>query len=88
MVYSRPEVEIRQAIMDEALSHHATSSCRMGPKGGKNCCVDSEFNVNGFGGLRVVDVSVFPRTPGGFPAAPTFMIGQKAFGEILRSINI
>jgi choline dehydrogenase len=59
----------------------------MGPAGDRDYCVDSEFKVNGVDGLRVVDASIFPRTPGGFPAAPTFMISQKAFGVILRSIR-
>ncbi|KAJ4258080.1 hypothetical protein NW762_008220 [Fusarium torreyae] len=82
-----PEVDIKQGIMDDAFSHHATSSCRMGPAGNKDYCVDPEFKVNGVDGLRVVDASIFPRTPGGFPAAPTFVISQKAFGVILESIK-
>jgi choline dehydrogenase len=86
IVEPRPGVDIRQGIMDEAFSHHATSSCRMGPAGDKNYCVDSKFKVNGIDGLRVVDASVFPRTPGAFPTAPTFMISQKAFGEIMGDI--
>jgi choline dehydrogenase len=28
-----PEVDMRQDILDKAHSHHATSSCRMGPAG-------------------------------------------------------
>ncbi|EXK30692.1 hypothetical protein FOMG_13476 [Fusarium oxysporum f. sp. melonis 26406] len=87
VVEPRPGISIRQGIMDDAFSHHATSSCRMGPAGDKNYCVDSEFKVNGVDGLRVVDASIFPRTPGGFPAAPTFMISQKAFGVIMGSIG-
>ncbi|KAF5974714.1 choline dehydrogenase [Fusarium coicis] len=86
-VEPRPGVSVRQGIMDDAFSHHATSSCRMGPAGDRDYCVDSEFKVNGVDGLLVVDASIFPRTPGGFPAAPTFMISQKAFGVILRSIR-
>ncbi|KAJ4320253.1 hypothetical protein N0V84_005951 [Fusarium piperis] len=68
-----PSVDVRQGIMDEAFSHHATSTCRMGPAGDKNYCVESNFK--------------FPRTPGGFPAAPTFVISQKAFEAILKSIK-
>ncbi|KAH7118583.1 hypothetical protein B0J13DRAFT_599741 [Dactylonectria estremocensis] len=85
IVEPHPGVDMKQAIMDEAFSHHATSTCRMGPAGDKSYCVDSEFKVNGVNGLRVVDASIFPRTPGGFPAAPTFMISQKAFETILKS---
>ncbi|KAF4968617.1 hypothetical protein FSARC_4041 [Fusarium sarcochroum] len=87
VVEPNPEVDIRQGIMDEAFSHHASSTCRMGPAGNKDYCVDSEFKVNGVDGLRVVDASIFPRSPGGFPAAPTFVISQKAFGLILKTIK-
>ncbi|KAF6840989.1 gmc oxidoreductase [Colletotrichum musicola] len=76
-------VETGQAIMDEAFSHHVTSTCRMGPAGDREYCVDSKFRVNGVEGLRVVDASVFPRTPGGFPVAPTFIVSQKAFKNIV-----
>ena len=75
-----------QAIMDETFSHHPTSSCRMGPAGDRDYCVDPEFRVNGVRGLRVVDASIFPRIPGGFPAAPTFMIAKKASELILQGL--
>jgi choline dehydrogenase len=78
------EVELKQAIMDEAFSHHATSSCRMGPAGDKDYCVDSKFRVNGVKNLRVVDASVFPRVPGAMPNGPTFTISRKAFKAILE----
>ncbi|KAH7382389.1 hypothetical protein DE146DRAFT_770349 [Phaeosphaeria sp. MPI-PUGE-AT-0046c] len=77
-------VEMKQAIMDDAFSHHATSSCRMGPSGSKEHCVDSKFKVNGVDGLRVVDASVFPRVPGAMPNGPTFTISRKAFEIILE----
>lgn len=80
-----PNIEIGQAIMDQAFSHHATSSCPMGPDGDmERSVVDSRFRVHGTSGLRVVDASVFPRVPGGFPILPTFMVGEKASGVILE----
>lgn len=79
VVEPTPGVDLRQDIKDRVFSHHATSTCRMGPKDDPDYCVDSEFRVNGVEGLRVVDGSVFPRTPGAFPVAPTFVISQKAF---------
>ncbi|TRX91714.1 hypothetical protein FHL15_007496 [Xylaria flabelliformis] len=72
-------VSVEQGIRDLAFGHHVTSTCRMGPKDAEDYCVDSEFRVNGIDGLRVVDASVFPRTPGAFPVAPTFMISYKAY---------
>ncbi|KAI0448511.1 hypothetical protein F5B21DRAFT_521805 [Xylaria acuta] len=77
-------VSVKQGIMDLAFGHHVTSTCRMGPKDAEDYCVDSEFRVNGIDGLRVVDGSVFPRTPGAFPVAPTFVISYKAY-ELLAA---
>lgn len=80
-----PDIDMKQAIMDEAFSHHASSSCRMGPAGDRDYCVDSKFRVNGVNNLRVVDASVFPRVPGAFPNGPTFTISRKAFEVILEN---
>lgn len=85
-VEPRPDIDMKQAIKDETFSHHVTSSCRMGPAGDKDYCVDSNFKVNGVEGLRVVDASIFPRNPGGFPVAPTFVISQKAFKAITQKL--
>jgi choline dehydrogenase len=85
VVAPNPEVEMKQALMDEAFSHHATSSCRMGPAGDRDYCVDSKFRVNGVDNLRVVDASIFPRVPGAMPNGPTFAISRKAFETILEN---
>ncbi|RFU75444.1 glucose-methanol-choline oxidoreductase [Trichoderma arundinaceum] len=82
-----PGIDIKQAIKDRAFSHHVSSTCRMGPKGHKDYCVDSKFKVNGVDGLRVVDASVFPRTPGGFPVGPVFLISRKAYYDILADVK-
>lgn len=84
VLYPDPKIDMRQGIKDMAFSHHATSSCRMGPKGHKDYCVDSKFRVNGVEKLRVVDASVLPRVPGGMPNAPTFTISRKALEVILK----
>lgn len=81
----RPSLDnIKQGIKDEAFSHHAIASCRMGPKGHRDYCVDSKFRVNGVRSLRVVDASVFPRMPGAMPNTPTFTISRKAFEAIVK----
>jgi choline dehydrogenase len=41
--------------------------------------------VRGTRGLRVVDVSAFPRTPGGF--RPTLMVSEKASEVILEDTS-
>lgn len=79
-----PEADIRQEIMSLAFSHHASSSCRMGPAGHKDYCVDSKFRVNGVDSLRVVDASVLPRVPGAMPNGPTYTISRKAYEAILE----
>jgi choline dehydrogenase len=86
VIAPNPEVDLKQALMDEAFSHHPTSSCRMGPAGSKAHCVDSKFRVNGVDNLRVVDASIFPRVPGAMPNGPTFTISRKAFETILEDI--
>ncbi|KAJ8116073.1 hypothetical protein OPT61_g2425 [Boeremia exigua] len=84
VINPNPAVEMYQALMDEAFSHHASSSCRMGPAGDLESCVDSKFRVNGVDSLRVVDASVFPRVPGAMPNGPTFTISRKAYKTILE----
>jgi choline dehydrogenase len=84
VVYPDPSVDIRQGIKDLTFSHHATSSCRMGPAGDRDYCVDSKFRVNGVDNLRVVDASIFPRSPGGMPNGPTFTISRKAYEVITQ----
>ncbi|PHH92316.1 hypothetical protein CDD83_7905 [Cordyceps sp. RAO-2017] len=82
-----PGISIKQAIKDSAYSHHASSTCRMGPKDDPKYCVDSKFRVNGVKGLRVVDASIFPRTPGAFPVSPTFTVSQKASHLLLAEAS-
>ncbi|KAH7110363.1 hypothetical protein B0J11DRAFT_599519 [Dendryphion nanum] len=80
----RPDMNnLKQSIKDDAFSHHAVSTCRMGPRGHRDYCVDSKFRVNGVNSLRVVDASVFPRMPGAMPNTPTFTISRKAFEAIV-----
>jgi len=48
---------------------HASCTCAMGRKDDKNAVVDSDANVIGVKGLRVVDASAFPFLPPGHPMA-------------------
>lgn len=86
VVYPVPGRSISQGIMDNSFGHHASSSCRMGPKDDPGSCVDGKLRVNGVDGLRVVDGSVFPHPPGAFPAAAMFMLSQKAFKDIINEL--
>jgi choline dehydrogenase len=74
---------VKQVIKEQAWSHHATSTCAIGSDHDPMAVLDSKFRVRGVTGLRVVDASSFPRTPGAFPVIPTFMISLKAAEVIL-----
>jgi len=73
----RTDEEIATFVRNEAWGHHASCTCRIGPRdlGG---VLDSNFRVHGTQGLRVVDASVFPRVPGLFIVSAIYMIGEKA----------
>ncbi|CAI6339915.1 unnamed protein product [Periconia digitata] len=82
----KPGMPVEQSIMDEAFSHHATSSCRMGADNATDTCVDSKFRVKGTKGLRIVDASVWPRVPGAYSNLPTFTMSMKAIDVIFNSV--
>ncbi|KAH8724777.1 hypothetical protein GQ44DRAFT_750034 [Phaeosphaeriaceae sp. PMI808] len=70
-------------IKEQAYSHHASSSARIGADGDKMAVLDSKFRVRGVERLRVVDASSFPKVPGGFPVLPTMLISEKATDDVL-----
>jgi len=74
--------ELRSFARTHAWGHHASSTCRIGPsdRGG---VLSGDFKVHGTEGLRVVDASVFPRTPGLFIASAIYMIAEKAADVII-----
>lgn len=72
------DCDVKEVIKAQAWSHHATSSCAIGADDDPMAVLDGSFRVRGTAGLRVVDASAFPRTPGAFPVIPVFMIGLKA----------
>jgi choline dehydrogenase-like flavoprotein len=69
--------DLKTFVRDHAWGHHASCTCRIGPRetGG---VLSSDFKVHGTTALRVVDASVFPRTPGLFIVSAVYMIGEKA----------
>jgi choline dehydrogenase len=79
----------REAIEDyvktHAWGHHASCTCKMGPASDPMAVVDSQFNVHGTSGLRVVDASVFPRIPGFFIVTAIYVISEKASDVILAA---
>jgi choline dehydrogenase len=79
----RTRDDLKQFVKDNAWGHHASCSCKIGPRqdGG---VVDSRFRVHGTNGLRIVDASIFPRIPGFFIVTSVYMVGEKASDVILE----
>lgn len=75
--------DIGTYVRNNAWGHHASCTCKMGPKTDPLAVVDSRFQVHGTRGLRVVDASVFPRIPGFFIVTAVYMISEKASDVIL-----
>ena len=74
--------DIRGFIKDNAWGHHASCTCKIGPRSDGGV-LDSNFRVYGTENLRVVDASVFPKIPGFFIVMSVYMIGEKASEVIL-----
>jgi choline dehydrogenase len=77
--------KIAQYAKDVAWGHHASSTCPIGADDDKMAVLNSNFEVRGTAGLRVVDASVFPRIPGTFTAMSTYMVAEKAADVILAA---
>ncbi|WP_338851945.1 choline dehydrogenase [Alteromonas macleodii] len=69
---------VREAVES---AYHPSCSCKMGKD--EMAVVDSQTNVHGIEGLRVVDSSIFPTIPNGNLNAPTIMVAEKAADIIL-----
>jgi choline dehydrogenase len=80
-VIPSPKVQSDQEIRDfiratiETL-YHPVGTCKMG--GDEMAVVNSQLQVYGVEGLRVVDASIMPVIPHGNTNAPTIMIAEKA----------
>jgi choline dehydrogenase len=78
------DCDVKEVVRKQTWSHHATSTCAIGGDGDPFAVLDSRFRMRGTKGLRVVDGSMFPKTPGSFPVLPTFILSEKATAVILE----
>ncbi|KAK7420232.1 hypothetical protein QQX98_002887 [Neonectria punicea] len=76
----------RRYLRNQAHSHHTSGTCAIGSDDDPLAVLDSKFRVRGVRNLRIVDGSAFPVQPGAVPSLSTFMIGEKAFHDIVASI--
>jgi choline dehydrogenase len=81
------EEEIHNYIKNTAWGHHASCTCPIGTDSDPMAVLDSNFQVRGVTGLRVVDASVYPRIPGTFTAVSTYMVAEKAADVILDAVK-
>ena len=73
---STPE-EWRRRVLDNAYSiPHVVGTCRMGPSPEAGDVVDALGRVHGVERLSVIDASVIPDAPSGFPHVVTIMLAE------------
>ncbi len=72
-------------MRDNSSGHHASCTCKIGADDDIMAVLDSEFQVRGTRGLRVVDASVFPYIPGLFIVSAVYMVAEKASDVILSA---
>lgn len=80
--------EIEEFIRNQSWGHHASCTCKMGPRSDKMAVVDSKFRVYGTQNLRVVDASIFSEIPGLFIVSAIYMISEKASDVILEDAKL
>jgi choline dehydrogenase len=67
----------RRVVVENAYSiPHVVGTCAMGPSPENGSVVDTLGRVHGVSGLAVVDASIIPEPPSGFPHIITMMIAE------------
>ncbi|MBI3649003.1 MAG: GMC family oxidoreductase N-terminal domain-containing protein [Actinobacteria bacterium] len=61
---------------------HVVGTCSMGPSPDDGAVVDASGRVHGTEQLSVVDASIMPDAPSGFPHIPTIMIAERLSEQI------
>jgi choline dehydrogenase len=68
---------LRQLVLENASSiPHVVGTCAMGPSPDDGAVVDALGRVHGIDGLRVIDASIIPDAPSGFPHIITIMLAE------------
>jgi choline dehydrogenase len=68
---------LERRVIENAYSiPHVVGTCRMGPSAGDGDVVDDLGRVHGIDGLHVIDASIIPDAPSGFPHVITIMAAE------------
>ena len=79
--------ELRTRLLENAYSNpHVVGTCRMGPAPQDGDVVDAMGRVHGVDRLSVIDASVIPEPPSGFPHLITMMLAEH-LSEKLRDVS-
>lgn len=83
----RDTEELARTVRDATYSlPHVAGTCAMGPSPDKGAVVDASGRVHGIEQLFVVDASIMPTVPSGFPHLPTIMIAEQLAEQIAVSV--
>ena len=63
---------------------HLVGTCAMGPSPADGAVVDGSGQVHGVAGLAVVDASVIPEPPSGFPHLVTIMLAERLASRMVE----
>ena len=75
--------ELTKRVLADAYSvPHVVGTCRMGPSPSDGDVVDAAGRVHGIEGLAVIDASIVPDAPAGFPHLVTIMLAEHLAGGI------
>ena len=70
--------ELMRVVRENSYSiPHVVGTCAMGPSADDGAVVDTHGNVYGTEGLSVVDASIIPDSPSGFPHLITIMMAER-----------
>ncbi len=79
--------ELHQRLRENAYSiPHVVGTCAMGPSPEDGAVVDARGRVHGIDGLRVVDASIIPEPPSGFPHLVTIMVAERLAERLASSL--
>jgi choline dehydrogenase len=79
------DAELEAYVLANAYSvPHVVGTCAMGPDPSLGAVVDTNGRVHGIDGLHVVDASIMPDAPSGFPHIVTIMIAETIAARLGR----